>query len=138
MQFSLLIHAANIGFMILFSAVVAPAVFKSVSPKAAGAYLRVLFPRMFIFGSVTSSLATLMAVYENDLDIAIISGGITAGFLFNAFVITPQINKHRDNMLNGDLNAKAMFSRLHLISVSVFITQLLASFYAILTSTILL
>ena len=53
MQLSILIHAANIGFMVMFSAVVAPTVFKVLSQKAAGAYLRKLFPRMFVFGFIT-------------------------------------------------------------------------------------
>ena len=109
MQLSLLIHAANIGFMIMFSAVVAPAVFRALSQKAAGAYLRVLFPRMFIFGCITSSLAAVTAFFENNLGVAAISGGIAIGFLVNAFIITPQINKYRDAMMNGDQSAKTMF-----------------------------
>lgn len=137
MQLSLLIHAANIGFMIMFSAVVAPAVFKVLSQKAAGAYLRELFPRMFIFGCITSSLATVTAFFEHNLAVAAISSGIAIGFLGNAFVITPLINKYRDAMIDGDLTAKTMFGRLHLLSVAVFLAQLVASFYAIVTSTIL-
>ena len=136
MQLSLLIHAANIGFMIMFSAVVAPAVFKVLSQKAAGAYLRVLFPRMFIFGCITSSLATVTAFFENNLAVVAISGGIAIGFLVNAFIITPQINKYRDTMMNGDQSANAMCGRPHLVSVAVSLAQLLASFYAIVTSTI--
>ena len=137
MQLSLLIHAANIGFMIMFSAVVAPAVFEVLSQKAAGAYLRVLFPRMFIFGCITSSLATVTAFFENNLAVAAISGCIAIGFLVNVLVITPLINKYRDAMIDGDLTAKTMFGRLHLVSVAVFFAQLVASFYAIVNSTIL-
>ena len=62
LQLSILIHAANIGFMVMFSAVVAPTVFKVLSQKAAGAYLRKLFPRMFMFGFITSSCAALAAL----------------------------------------------------------------------------
>ena len=137
MQLSLLIHAANIGFMIMFSAVVAPAVFKVLSQKAAGAYLRVLFPRMFIFGFITSSFATVTAFFEYNLTVVAISSGIAIGFLVNALVITPLINKYRDAMIGGDLTAKTMFGRLHLVSVAVFFAQLVASFYAIVKSIIL-
>ena len=136
MQLSLLIHAANIGFIIMFSAVVAPAVFKVLSQKAAGAYLRELFPRMFIFGCITSSLATVTAFFENNLADAAISVGIAIGFLVNAFIITPQINKFRDATMDGDQSAQTMFGRLHLVSVAVFFAQILASSYAIVTSTI--
>jgi hypothetical protein len=133
LQFSALIHAANIGFMIMFSAVVAPAVFSALSQKAAGAYLRVLFPRMFIFGFLTSTIAAIASVFESNLDIATISSGIAVGFLINAFVITPKINKHRDKVLNGDLAAKTIFKRLHLTSVCLFfcstISQFLCNFH---------
>ena len=138
LQFSLLILAANIGFMVMFSAVVAPAVFKALSQNAAGAYLRVLFPRMFIFGFGTSGLASLLAIFENDFQIAVISASIAAGFLINAFAITPQINKYRDKMLAGDLKSKTIFSRLHLVSVTIFLIQLITCFYTIFMSSNLL
>ncbi len=59
MSLSLFIHAANIGFMLMFTVVVAPAVFKVLSQKAAASYLRVLSPRLFIFGFVTTTIATV-------------------------------------------------------------------------------
>jgi hypothetical protein len=39
--------------MLMFTVVVAPAVFKVLSQKAAASYLRVLFPRLFMFGFTT-------------------------------------------------------------------------------------
>ena len=134
MQLSTLIHAANIGFMVMFSAVVAPTVFNVLSQKAAGAYLRKLFPRMFIFGFITSSFAALVALFDSHSPNAIISASVALGFLGNAFVLTPQINKYRDALLAGDAAAKTMFGRLHLISVAVFLVQLLASSYIVITA----
>ena len=131
MQLSILIHAANIGFMVMFSAVVAPTVFNVLSQKAAGAYLRKLFPRMFMFGFITSSCAALAALFDSHSTNAIISAFVALGFLGNAFILTPQINKYRDALLAGDTAAKAMFGRLHLISVAVFLFQLLASGYIV-------
>ena len=134
MQLSILIHAANIGFMVMFSAVVAPTVFKVLSQKAAGAYLRKLFPRMFMFGFITSSCAALAALFDSYSQSAVISALVALGFLANAFVLTPQINKYRDALLAGDAAAKTMFGRLHLISVAVFLVQLLASSYIVITA----
>ena len=134
MQLSILIHAANIGFMVMFSAVVAPTVFNVLSQKAAGAYLRKLFPRMFMFGFITSSFAALVALFDSHSPNAIISALVALGFLSNAVILTPQINKYRDALLAGDTAAKAMFGRLHLISVAVFLVQLLASGYIVMTT----
>ena len=134
MQLSILIHAANIGFMVMFSAVVAPTVFTVLSQKAAGAYLRKLFPRMFMFGFITSSCAALAALFDSHSTNAIISAFVALGFLGNAFILTPQINKYRDALLAGDAAAKTMFGRLHLLSVAVFLGQLLASGYIVIAA----
>ena len=134
MQLSILIHAANIGFMVMFSAVVAPTVFTVLSQKAAGAYLRKLFPRMFVFGFITSSCAALAALLDSHSLTAIISVLVALGFLGNAFILTPQINKYRDALLAGDPAAKTMFGRLHLLSVAVFLGQLLASGYIVIAA----
>ena len=117
----------------MFSAVVAPAVFKALSMKAAGAYLRVLFPRMFIFGFVTSSCAAMAAIFEEQPAVTIMSATIAIGFLINAFILTPLINKYRDAMIDGAAHAKAIFGRLHLVSVAVFLAQLLTSCYIVIT-----
>ena len=137
MEISISIHAANIGFMVMFSAVVAPAVFKALSQKAAAAYLRVLFPRMFIFGSVTSSIAALAAFIEGRENAAILSLLMAIGFIINAFVITPKINRHRDAMIAGYIDAKRAFARLHFLSVAVFIGQLCTSTYIVVAAYIL-
>ena len=131
MQLSILIHAANIGFMVMFTAVVAPTVFKVLSQKAAGAYLRKLFPRMFLFGFITSSCAVVAAIFENHSMNGFISAFIAVGFLGNAFILTPKINHYRDAVLDGDVAAKTMFGQLHLISVAVFLMQLFASGYIV-------
>ncbi len=45
-----IIHAAIAGFMLFFTAVVPQAAFKTLSAKAVGAFLRVLFPRSCLAG----------------------------------------------------------------------------------------
>ena len=80
MSLSLFTHAANIGFMLMFTVVVAPAVFKVLSQKAAASYLRVLFPRLFMFGFATSSIATISSLFGGGLIITVISALIAFGF----------------------------------------------------------
>ena len=134
MNFSLYIHAANVGFMLMFMVVVAPAIFKVLSQKAAASYLRILFPRLFLFGSTTSGTATISAIFNSQQHIAAVSAVITFGFLFNALILTPQINRFRDKTISGDVGAKKVFKRLHLLSVIIFVIQFLASLYLIIST----
>ena len=129
-------HAAIIGFMVFFSAVVAQSVFKTLSQKAAGAFLRVLFPRMFIFGLTLSLAASVAAAYEGVALVTLLSIFIATGFALNAFVVTPIINKERDAMLKGDDAAGKKFKQFHFVSVAIFLIQLLASSYIVVTNSI--
>ena len=135
MSLPLFIHAANIGFMLMFTIVVAPAVFKALSQKAAASYLRVLFPRLFIFGFVTSSIATISSLADGGLLVAAVSAIIALGFLFNALILTPKINQFRDRASAGEVAAEKAFARLHLLSVTIFGSQFLASLYLIISQT---
>ena len=129
-------HAAIIGFMVFFSSVVAQSVFKTLSQKAAGAFLRVLFPRMFIFGLILSLAASAFAAYDGVAQIALLSIFIATGFALNAFLVTPSINKQRDAMLEGDDDAGKKFKQLHFVSVTIFLVQLIASSYVVVTNSI--
>ena len=133
---AVIFHAAIIGFMVFFSAVVAQSVFKTLSQKAAGAFLRVLFPRMFIFGLILSLMASSIAAYDGLAEMALLSIFISTGFVLNAFVVTPIINKQRDAMLEGDENAGKKFKQFHFVSVAIFLVQLITSSYIVVTSII--
>ena len=133
---AVIFHAAIIGFMVFFSAVVAQSVFKTLSQKAAGAFLRVLFPRMFIFGLILSLMASAVAAYDGVAEMALLSIFISTGFVLNAFVVTPIINKQRDAMLEGDDNAGKKFKQFHFVSVAIFLVQLITSSYIVVTSII--
>ncbi len=135
MSLSLFIHAANLGFMLMFAVVVAPAIFKALSQKAAASYLRVLFPRLFIFGFVTSSAATIFSMINGGLMISVVSTAIAFGFLFNAFILTPKINQFRDRANSGEIGAEKVFARLHLFSVSIFGCQFFASLFLIISQS---
>ena len=133
---AVIFHATIIGFMVFFSAVVAQSVFKTLSQKAAGAFLRVLFPRMFIFGLILSLMASSVAAYDGVAEIALLSIFISTGFVLNAFVVTPIINKQRDAMLEGDDNAGKKFKQFHFVSVAIFLVQLITSSYIVVTSIV--
>ena len=122
-----LLHAAIIGFMIFFMAIVPPSAFKSLPADAVGTFLRVLFPRMFLFGltlSLAASVAGLVAGAGWQVTVSIL---IVVGFAVNVFVLTPKINTYRDRDVEGDVAAKRIFRLLHLAAVSIFLVQLAGS-----------
>ena len=119
-----ILHAAIAGFMIFFTAVVPQAAFKTLSAQAVGAFLRVLFPRLFLFGLVLSLAASGAAMAAGAGWQLTVSVLIAAGFAINIFLLTPRINAYRDRDLDGDMAARRMFGLLHLASVSVFLAQL--------------
>ena len=117
MAILVLIHAAIAGFMLFFMAVVPQAAFKTLSAKAVGAFLRVLFPRMFMFGLGLSLAACIVALIAGVGWQFTVSGLIASGFALNLLVLTPKINAYRDRELEGDPAAKRIFGLLHLASV---------------------
>ena len=122
-----LLHAAIAGFMLFFMAVVPQAAFKTLSAKAAGAFLRILFPRMFLFGLALSILASGAALAVAATWQFYVSVGLAAGFAINVFGLTPRINAYRDRDLGGDAAARRMFGLLHMVSVAIFLAQLAGS-----------
>ena len=122
-----LIHAAIAGFMLFFMAVVPQAAFKTLSAKAVGAFLRVLFPRMFMFGLALALAACVVAFMVGAGWQFTVSGLMASGFALNLLVLTPKINAYRDRELEGDAAAMRIFGLLHLASVGVFLLQLAGS-----------
>ncbi len=122
-----IIHAAIAGYMLFFMAVVPQAAFKTLSAKAVGAFLRVLFPRLFLYGLVLSLTACIVALLADASWQLAVSVFIATGFAINIFVLTPRINFYRDRDLDGDAYAKRIFSLLHLFSVSIFLLQIIGS-----------
>lgn len=120
-------HAAIAGFMIFFMAAVPQAAFKTLSAKAVGAFLRVLFPRLFFFGLTLSVMASAAAWQAGAGWQLYASLGVTFGFALNLLVLTPRINAYRDRDLEGDMAARRMFGLLHMASVGIFLLQLIAS-----------
>ena len=122
-----ILHAAIAGFMLFFMAVVPQAAFKTLSAKAVGAFLRVLFPRMFLFGMALSLAASGAALAAGAVWQLYVSLSLAVGFAVNVFGLTPRINAYRDRDLDGDAAAKRMFGLLHMASVTIFLAQLAGS-----------
>ena len=110
-----------IGSMIFFTAVVSPSVFASLSSNASSKFLRLVFPRMFLFGIIITSLCFLLSILLNNNLVSILLAIITLSFFLNRNYLTPRINKYRDEELEGNQLAVTLFKRMHLLSVLLFV-----------------
>ena len=110
-----------IGSMIFFTAVVSPSVFATLSSNASSKFLRLVFPLMFLFGIIITSLCFLLSILLNNNLASILLAIITLSFFLNRNYLTPRINKYRDEELEGNQRAATLFKRMHLISVLLFV-----------------
>ena len=132
LQFGIFLHSLVVGFMIFFMVVVSPTIFKALDEANSGAFLRQLFPRMFLYGLIAMLLAFLTTL-NSQLNIYwIISAISSILFAINLYIITPKINYYRDDAKSGNSLSEKKFKQFHLFSVALFILQLLGSLYLLL------
>ena len=130
------VYSLIIGFMIFFMSVVTPSVFKTLDETNSRNFLRFIFPRMFLYGFTLSFVTLLLSIYIRDQLLILISVFITIFFLINTYIITPKINFHRDQFNEGVIESEKFFKRYHLISVSIFLVQLISSISAIIVNNL--
>ena len=130
------VYSLIVGFMIFFMSVVTPSVFKTLDETNSRNFLRFIFPRMFLYGFTLSFVTLLLSIYIRDQLLILISVLITIFFLINTYIITPKINFHRDQFNEGIIESEKFFKRYHLISVSIFLIQLISSISAIIVNNL--
>ena len=130
----LVLNGALIGFMLFFVIVVSPVIFKTLSQEDAARFLRAIFPRLFLVGLFTSLIMVGLSLVGQKQNLSLISSVIAAGFAVNYFVLTPNINKMRDAVLAGDAQKERNFKILHLLSVAIFVVQIFAAIFIIVTN----
>ena len=130
------VYSLIVGFMIFFMSVVTPSVFKTLDETNSRNFLRFIFPRMFLYGFILSFVTLLLSIYIRDQLLILISVFITIFFLINTYIITPKINFHRDQFNEGIIESEKFFKRYHLISVSIFLVQLISSISAIIVNNL--
>lgn len=114
----ILITAAILSFMIFFPVVVATSVFKVLDEKQSSKFLRIFFPKYYLFGLVLSLTGLIIAIFEKNNMSIIIFLLIIIGFLFSRQFLMPIINKAKDN------NNEKKFNILHRVSVLINFIQI--------------
>ncbi len=109
-----------IGSMIFFMAIVSPSVFATLSTNASSKFLRMIFPRMFLFGFIISILSLIFTFISGNVLNSMLLIIIAISFIINRNYLTPKINNLRDRELEGDEKASSSFKKMHLGSVLLF------------------
>ena len=115
---SILIVAGILSFMIFFPIVVATSVFRVLDEKQSSNFLRIFFPKYYLFGLVLGILGLIISIFEENKINMIIFIFLIIGFLFSRQFLMPLINKAKDS------NNEIMFIRLHRFSVIINFLQI--------------
>tara|TARA_Y100000813_G_scaffold187277_1_gene160541 strand:+ start:1087 stop:1461 length:375 start_codon:yes stop_codon:yes gene_type:complete len=117
------VAAATLSFMIFFPLVVATSVFKVLDEKQSSKFLRIFFPKYYLYGFVLSLAGAILSIYfENKLSILIYSF-IMVGFIFSRQILTPMVNKAKDS------NDEKKFNKLHKLSVFINFLQIIGCIF---------
>ena len=129
------LNSILLGAMLFFVIIVSPTVFTALSSDQASKFLRLIFPRLFLFG-LALSLLTALGYIISDLYIEMFLA-LFASILFflNRNILTPLINYHRDKDIEGDIKSKNYFKLLHFLSVLFFVINLFILVFFLLNNT---
>jgi len=116
----ILITAAILSFMIFFPAVVATSVFKVLDEKASSKFLRIFFPRYYLFGFILSCLGLLTSILKQDKISLFFFIFISLSFIFSKQILMPMINKAKDE------SKEIKFNKLHKLSVFINLLQIIS------------
>ena len=118
-----IVAAATLSFMIFFPLVVATSVFKVLDEKQSSKFLRIFFPKYYLYGFVLSLAGVILSTYfENKLSILIYSL-IMVGFIFSRQILTPMVNKAKDS------NNEQKFNKTHKLSVFINFLQIIGCIF---------
>lgn len=115
--------SANLGIMIFFSVAVAPGIFKHLPQEWAAVYVRKFFPKYYFFLGAVSTLAIF---FTHQIAVQYLLSIVAILFFFTLLVITPMVNKARDE------GKERKFHILHTLSVVINFIQMAIFFYILL------
>ena len=108
------------GVILFQTAIIAPSIFKVLSPDNAGPFLRTIFPKLFMFVAVLSGVGFVLSFISSNTTGLIVFFGSSL-FMLICYYIVPMTNRARDA---GNDNA---FKRLHTVSVVLTMIVLLSN-----------
>ena len=120
-NFQILLSGLICGVILFQTAVIAPSIFKVLSLDNAGPFLRLIFPKLFMFVAMLSLIGFVLSLFSsNILGLIVFFGSLL--FMLICYFIVPITNRVRDE---GNDNA---FKKLHTVSVVLTMIVLLSNF----------
>lgn len=129
------LNSILLGAMLFFVIIVSPTVFTALSSDQASKFLRLIFPRLFLFGLALSLITALGHNISGQYIEMFLALFASILFFLNRNILTPLINYHRDKEIEGDIKSKNYFKLLHLLSVSFFVINLFILVFFLLNNT---
>ena len=129
------LNSILLGAMLFFVIIVSPTVFTALSSDQASKFLRLIFPRLFLFGLALSLITALGYNISGQYIEMFLALFASVLFFLNRNILTPLINYHRDKEIEGDIKSKNYFKLLHLLSVSFFVINLFILVFFLLNNT---
>ena len=129
------LNSILLGAMLFFVIIVSPTVFTALSSDQASKFLRLIFPRLFLFGLALSLITALGYNISGQYIEMFLALFASILFFLNRNILTPLINYHRDKEIEGDIKSKNYFKLLHLLSVSFFVINLFILLFFLLNNT---
>ena len=105
------ITSGILSFMIFFPVVVATSVFKVLDEKHSSKFLRIFFPKYYLFGLILSAMGLILSIIQNNSLALSVFVFLIISFLFSKQILMPIINKAKDE------NKEEKFNKLHKFSV---------------------
>ena len=120
-NFQILLSGLICGVIIFQTAIIAPSIFKVLSLDNAGPFLRLIFPKLFMFVATLSLIGLVLSlISSNALGLIVFFGSFL--FMLICYYIVPVTNRARDE--GNDI----AFKRLHTVSVVLTMLVLLSNF----------
>ena len=112
------ITSGILSFMIFFPIVVATSVFKVLDEKQSSKFLRIFFPKYYLFGLVLSMFGLILSIIQNHTLAISVFIFLIISFLFSRQILMPIINKAKDE------KKEEKFNKLHKFSVFINFVQM--------------
>ncbi len=122
---TLILIVSILSIMIFYSAVITVNIHRTLDKENAGKVLRVLFPSYFLSISLLSFIALIFSIFNADIFSSVLLSLVFLGSLYSRQYLVPQINKARDLQVSGDIASKKTFAKIHGLSVSINIIQMI-------------
>ena len=114
------ITSGILSFMIFFPIVVATSVFKVLDEKQSSKFLRIFFPKYYLFGLVLSMFGLILSIIQNHTLAISVFVFLIISFLFSRQILMPIINKAKDK------KKEEKFNKLHKFSVFINFVQMVS------------